>query len=374
VTKTFWLSTHVAYQCRDAGACCSAGWPIPLERSRVAAIERWGAPRAWLLSAPGAPDDIGGVLALGPDRHCVFHQTPVGDRGGCQIHHALGHRALPSACQHFPRVCLLDRRGVSVTLSHYCPTAAALLFAPPSPVTVVEGPPALPDGEPEGFDAREALPPFLTAGILMDDSSYAAWERHMIVRLTADPLLPPETAVAGLDLDAREMSNWRPGQTPLVEAISSLGERRREGAAVAVHSDRVCDLSSMLRDFEVARGAVPAPHAWPAAPGPVADLEAVWRGQVAPAWMSLAPVVHRFLAAHAFGSWMAYQGNGLLSVIRSLRLALAVLRVESIRQCLATGLPLDRDHLKHSICQTDLLLVHFAQREELARRISALSA
>ena len=177
--RTFWLSCHASYACRDSGACCSSGWEIPLEAGRVAAIGRaidTGAipvSPAWLQSVEHAPAEIAGVILLTPTGRCVFHQDP-----GCAIHSALGHQAMPLACQHFPRICLIDPRGVFVTLSHYCPTAAALLFEPQRALTIVEGPPALPGGAmPEGLDARDALPPLASPKRLMDLDGYGEWER-----------------------------------------------------------------------------------------------------------------------------------------------------------------------------------------------------
>ena len=65
--------------------------------------------------------------------------------GRCRMHATLGHDALPLACRQFPRVTVEDPRGVSVTLSHYCPTAAGLLERDTAaPFTIVLDPPAFP--------------------------------------------------------------------------------------------------------------------------------------------------------------------------------------------------------------------------------------
>ena len=84
-------------------------------------------------------------------------------------------------CQHFPRVCLIDDRGVRVSLSHYCPTAAAMLVDDDGPVTIVAGPPAVPGrAMPEGLDVRDGLPPRLTERVLTDLEGMTAWERHVV--------------------------------------------------------------------------------------------------------------------------------------------------------------------------------------------------
>ena len=100
---------------------------IPLERDRVPSIAqaiaagRIAVEVPWLLPVVNQPADVAGLLTEFHGR-CVFHQSQR-----CSIQSVLDHRAIPVACQHFPRVCLIDDRGVSVTLSHYCPTAASLL-------------------------------------------------------------------------------------------------------------------------------------------------------------------------------------------------------------------------------------------------------
>jgi Fe-S-cluster containining protein len=312
----FCLSFHVPYSCRHSGACCSSGWDVALEKSRVGAIERaladhrLTAPARWLGAADGAPDDIAGVLARNSSGACVFHRAP-----GCAIHSALGQSAMPSACRHFPRIALIDRRGVFVTLSHYCPTAAALLFETEGPASIVEGPPVLPGGAvPEGLDAREALPPSASPRRLMDWESYAAWEARAVHTLTS-------------------------GVAP-ARALDAIG-----GGVNRVPPEAL---------FQLARAAVPSPLTWPEYL--TAESESVLD--------EAAAVVGRYLAAHAFASWMAYQGNGLAATILYLRVALAVLTVEVARH----------GSLRDGIRQADLLLRHLVDRETLAARLSVIAA
>ena len=63
----------------------------------------------------------------------------------CGVHRDHGEAMLPASCRHFPRRALIDDRGVFVTLSHYCPTAAGGLFDD-TPLTIVANPPAFPHG------------------------------------------------------------------------------------------------------------------------------------------------------------------------------------------------------------------------------------
>jgi tripeptide aminopeptidase len=127
----------------------------------------------------------------------VFFDADAGHL--CRIHTAAGLDALPSACRHFPRIVLHDDRGVFISLSHFCPTAAAMLLdgraealrptrwrgeAPPYTVgiRVVEAPASLDIGHLEGFEARGALPPLLRPGVLTDLAGYDAWERRRFAR------------------------------------------------------------------------------------------------------------------------------------------------------------------------------------------------
>jgi hypothetical protein len=313
------------------------------------------APAHWLHQQSDQPPDVAGVLNPDASGRCLFHSA------GCEIQRALGHDAIPSACRHFPRQCLIDARGVSVTLSHYCPTAASLLFAHAGGVEIVEGPPPV-IGHPEGLDARDALPPLLTPRVLMDVASYTAWEAHMIRVLAGSPddCRSPEDVLALLEEHAQSIATWRPGDVPLIEAIHSLPSHGHREAGV--------DFSTERRLFDLARSSLAPTHEWPDAPD---EGVVCWRRYVAPEWLRYAVVVRRFLAAHAFASWMAYEGNGVRSIVNSIHLALAVLRQEAVRVCRDENALIDSQHLKQSIQRTDLLLVHLADRRRLARAVSA---
>ena len=332
-----------------------------IEREIVA--QTVSAPAQWLQRVPDMPAGVGGVLARQHDGHCVFHVDTA-----CAIQRAAGHAALPSACQHFPRLCLIDARGVFVTLSHYCPTAASMLFDDRPAIdvtrgfrfaTIVEGPAALPSREiPEGLDARDVLPPMLTPRILMDHQSYEAWEQHMIRLLTTAHA--PENALATLDAHAATLVRWRPGAGPLIDAV------RATAAAPVVASDKTIDWDAVCRLFAITRASVPPTHTWPDMPS---GAPRVWTERIAPHWREFAPVIGRYLAAHAFASWMAYQGNGIESIVRSLHVALATLRIEAARGCEITGESLDAARLQEAIRRADLLLRHLIDREQLVRRL-----
>jgi hypothetical protein len=192
----FWLNFHLSYRCRHVGACCTAGWPIPVEAERAVLIEKG----EWLAA--------GGVLPVTESGECVFHHE------GCAVYE---HR--PLSCMHFPYVCMIDPRGVHVTLSHYCPTAASLLFEHRGPIEVVEGPSPVPLLEiPEGLDARQSLPPLrepsasprshAPRAALMSWEEFAQWERNELKTLPALVGDTPFADVIERYLAAKLFASW----------------------------------------------------------------------------------------------------------------------------------------------------------------------
>lgn len=292
--------------------CCTSGWPIPVERARVSAIDDAIARQViplrvepWVVADEGAPEDVAGMLALRDNGHCVFFEA---GRPGCSI-----HGVKPAGCNHFPYLCLIDQRGVHVTLSHYCPTAASLLFEHHGPIAIVEGPAPTGEDEVEGLDARESLPPVSAdQKTLMSFDQLSAWEREQIHGATIDDL----------------------------------------------HGDDVAL-------FHHARAAVPPPWSWPAPP---AHLDEIWWSLVAPAWQDFDEVLSRYAAAKLFASWSLYVGDGVEAAARTARIAAAVLRIETARQCGMLRRPLDRELMIEGIRQSDLLLVHYADPGLLAGR------
>jgi hypothetical protein len=241
-----------------------------------------------------------GHAARQPDGTCSFFE---GDTHLCAIHHASGFAALPLSCRMFPRVVLHDGRGTLISLSHFCPTAAALLFdtadlfATPY---IVDAPPPLTDvGALDGLDAREAWPPLLRPGVMMDIESYAEWER-LAIELMMREGSAPAAALDAIASATSRIAAWSPdGATPLLHAV-------REG-------------------FDM-----PAPSA--------------------AALAAHEPPLKRWLAARLFGNWIAYQGDGLDAIVRYLRGCLATFTTELARD----GSPLE------AIRRSDLLIVHNA--------------
>jgi Fe-S-cluster containining protein len=311
-----YLNVHAAYACRHSGACCSSGWDIPIERDEASRVHDAlatgrvaGSGVSWLRMAPAHADaETAGILALQPNGHCIFHRRSRASGAlGCAI-----HAMRPASCAHFPFVYVIDARGVHVTLSHYCPTAAALLFDVEQAPAIVEGPPIGP-GAPEGLDAADALPPVVPGSApprLMSWTDVDDWEARAVHDAIAEPM-------------------------PMAAALERFGG---------------------------ARAAVPAPLSWPDAPPGVADS---WHDRVEPSWSEWGGVIRRYLASKLVASWAMYLGDGPADVRRGVELARAVLQVECARQCARTAQALDRARLTEAIRQSDLLLAHYADRQAL---------
>jgi Fe-S-cluster containining protein len=312
--RTFRLGLHAGYACEHSGVCCTSGWAIPVERHRQPAMAaRAGAltdPRiTWLTPAPaGAPDEVAGVLAQRPDGACVFH----GAAGGCLV-----YEARPVSCEHFPFVVVLDPRGVHISLSQYCPTAAALLFHHEASLDIVAGDPVLPEGRlPEGLDAREALPPVASgsgAPRLMAWSEVSVWEQDAVRRWGASTQTPPPSpdAAALMDIYATVPPALPPWYVP-------------------------------------------------------ADLEDSWHRWGADGWHRWHAVIGRYLAARVVASWALHLGEGVALVDASVAQARQVLQAEMVRVCSADRAPLTRARMTQALRRADLLLLHHGDPRALA--------
>jgi hypothetical protein len=307
---------------------------------------------------PDLPEEAGAILERTDEGQCVFFERTSRK---CIVHSDLGEPALPATCRHFPRVAVRDWRGISLSLSHFCPTAAGMLFRDDVELTVVENPPGFPRTDYEGLSVDpEAFPPLLTPEVLMDVEGYSAWERHMVMRC-ADPHRHPESVLATLMRDARALAPWRPGGTTLADAVALLPRS-------IVEATPLDTLANSLAAHQEVLAAVPddlRPES------DVDQLEASYQQYVRGEWASFHLPLNRYLAAKAFASWTAYQGQGIATIVRGLEAALALVRVEASRECRDAGQPLDSGRLLQAIRSADFALNHLAVGEDLAAAWSA---
>jgi len=303
------LSFHAGYRCRHSGVCCRTAWDLPFAHE-----EREAAERLRLVSS-GAFRDAGDIsfASRREDGACVFLEGRERGTAACGIHRVAGHHVLPVACRMFPRVALHDARGWTITLSHFCPTAAALLFEAPGPVDVVEPSASVTDVGPlDGLDATNAIPPLLRDGVLMDLESFSEWESRAIRVLTAIGETP-DSAIERLEIVTDELAQWVPGTGSLIDAV-----RRAFDSRIDARPDT------------------------PETPESRA--------------------VKRWLAAHLFGNWIAYQGRGLRTIVRYVRACLDVFSVEVARD----------GNVLEAVRRSDFLIVHESDSQQLASSIDAI--
>src|SRR6185369_4873672 len=155
---------------------------------------------------------------------------------------------------------------------------------------------------------------------------------HMVGRC-ADPIASPEAVIATLVRDAAALRAYTPGNRSLVDAVASLPRD-------VIHAAPPASLDQSLASFAEVVAAIPDDLK----PEPDEQgLGEAFESLVAGRWTEWRGPVNRYLAAKAFASWTAYQGRGVLTIVRGLDAALALVRVEAARQCRNADAPLDAD-------------------------------
>lgn len=368
-TPVFVLSIHAPYACGRSGVCCASGWDIPVDMAERLAIGRAverrlvvpaqcddvaGAPMVWSRDAPDLPSPGVAVLARQASGDCVFLERSGQTR--CLLQTACGHEAMPMACQQFPRVSMADDRGLHVTLSHHCPTAADLLWRDDNrSVEVLEDPSGWSANRlVAGLDARGHWPPLLRPGVLFTHIEWTRWERFC-VGTWARAHQTPAAGLAALSNAAESLRRWTPACGPLGRHLdSTLGRWDEAGPA----DDEALDAADALRDWHAAWSAVPAPRATrPQAPG-APHVE-----RARDALDAERAAVSRYLASRCVASWAAYQCCGVRAFVASVRMAAHVLLVETARGSEASP----RARVREAVRRADLLLLHLAESAALAR-------
>ena len=362
------LSIHADYGCRHSGACCRSGWDIPVEPGIADGLDAavaggiLPAEPSWARPLPGLPHGARVVLRVSREGECVFHEPLA-----CAVHARLGPQALPSSCRQFPRVATLTPLGVSVTLSHYCPTAAELLFRDDRPLAIVDEPAAFAASWPyEGLDARGSYPPLLRPGVLASWPAHERFEAHAVATL-ARPGRAPEAALATLAATAERLRAWTVDDGPFDLFADAVLESAGPPPFASPQP-----LTGAFADWERAAAAVPASAGAPPSPRAAVrtpDMERLG-ALVDAGWSRRHAPLRRWLAAKAFGSWVALQGDGVRTTVASLRLALGVLRAEAARGCAQAARELDAPLLKQAFRRSDLLLQHLVDVQALARELS----
>ena len=358
--SAFCLDIHARYQCRHAGACCQ-NWSVPVEPTVVEIVNarqlrRHGFSGALFVASPD-PDETHRRTARDDRGDCVFFERDA-DRL-CVIHRDAGVAALPSACRHFPRKVLKDARGTLISLSHFCPTAAAMLLTT-APLAIVHAEPPLRLPPPmEGLDASEALPPLLRPGLLCDIDGYDAWERAGIETFARADL----TSDACIDLVAAAtevIRDWRPGDGTLSErvGVAFRGPRPRNSAGAGSHA-RAIETVATLTAGRVGTDAAP-----------IESFDVKWQRHIGAQFAGFDRGMRNYLAARLFANWIAYQGRGLRTIVEWLRTCTAVVRHQLLQRVLDAGAPPAPDDFIEAVRSADLLLLHVVDSAAFARHVA----
>jgi Fe-S-cluster containining protein len=342
------LSIHASYRCRHTGACCEQDWHIPVEAEVLHVVGALGiGPSAAGFARVGS--DM--VLARHPGGACVFFEA--GDGRLCSIHRQAGPGALPSACRHFPRMVLHDDRGTFIGMSHFCPTAAAMLLDE-GPLEIVEAPASLDVRGLDGFEARAALPPLLRPRLLADLEAYTDWESACIRTFARDDI-DLELAFGVIATATARVRGWKPGSVGLREWIAQAFELTAGAPAEPFGAAHQRHRAAALEPISPARF-----------PRYGDDGEAGW-AQGRRALRHFDRATRRFLAARLFACPIAYEGQGLLTLVEWLRTSLAVLQREAARDADLAG-RLSPAAFIEAVRRADLVLAHQADTRAFARR------
>jgi hypothetical protein len=345
------LSFHANYACRHSGACCTAGWAIPVEARLLPLL---------------------GVKVLVPDDQGACGHFDRKSRL-CVVQREYGEEMLPGSCYQFPRRALLDDRGTFITLSNFCPTAATLLCESEAALAIVASPPAFPEGRVyEGLDARGQWPPLVRPGLLFDFESYGRWEAFIVSTLAGDA--PVANQLAQIANAAERLRRWTPAGGAFAEwVIRTLDTATADPTALQLYrAIRTTDTYDALRRFVLVppqpRERVLATFGAPSTPGRALSSSPLhdWNGE--------ARAVRRYLASKAFASWSAYESRGVRTLVAELLVAEVVLRAECERASEAAGRPIDRALMIEAIRQSDLLLVHLIDRPQMIEWLGQIEA
>jgi hypothetical protein len=189
---------------------------------------------------------------------------------------------------------------------------------------------------------------------LFDADAYDALERHTVAVLTRDGQSIPDR-LADLEAWFEYLRRWHPARGSLLTDV--LGSRPVAPAAPAARAwpDETLWHGVIEAIPENLRGNVPE-----GIDGLADDADAIL------AVPHVARRVGRYLAARFFGGWVAYQGGGLRSTMASLRAGHTV-----VRHTLGLDPHSAPDaRLRRALRAADLLLVHLAAPEALARGYS----
>ncbi len=249
----------------------------------------------------------------------------------------------------FPRVAVLEPAQVSVSLSHYCPTAAGLLFREATEFGLVEDPPAFPSDWPiEGLEASGGYSPLLRPGVLLGFDGLRAFENSSVAVLSGTSGV--RTALDQIESAVHRIRGWTPAQG-LVPAF--VASSFRQASTDPIHRRAVTD---------------PRPLLLASTPTEAANLPPLpaFTGSVPEIRPDIDIALRRYLAARLIGGWILFQADDLATVIAYLRVCLdSVFFFASAHE--GAGAAVDR--WREAIRAADLWLLHHCDPELIAANL-----
>ena len=312
-------------------------------------------PAPALEHAGQLPEGAAAVLTPLADGAC-----PAFDRAGgnlCAVQRRLGHERPACGVPALPPRDAARAGCVRVTLSHFCPTAAWMLFRPDvARLDIVADAAGIADRrEHEGFDARHTIPPLLRPGVATDAGDVPAPGSGISsARWTPDGLTAEDALARG---------RTRRGGAPRVDAGPDHARRpcrarHCRGRRADGPGRRGWHMPTARRSRLFRRRPLRCPRTRAARVRRTAPRPRTARGS-SPRWARL-PRPSALPGCAAFGAWSAYLGEGLRTQVAMLAVALAAVRVEAAREAAAHARPLDEPLLHAAIRSADLLLHHLS--------------
>ena len=213
----------------------------------------------------------------------------------------------------------------------------------------------------EGLDARDALPPLLRPGLLCDVEGYDTWERAGLATF-ARTNCRYTTCLADFAAATEVIRRWKPGARTLSNCVLAVFADKSADASIGWSHDRAIQRVARLTAGSAGDDLTSIPH-----------FEEQWNERAGANeidWFDLA--MKNYLAARLFGNWVAYQGQGLRSIVEWLRTCASVVRHFVWQRLSASGRPLDHSVFIESVRSADLLLLHVLDSGSFARDIASL--
>jgi len=143
--------------------------------------------------------------------------------------------------------------------------------------------------------------------------------------------------------------------------LAAFAHKTADASAVRSH-DRAIQRLARLTAGSAADDLTSIPH-----------FEEQWNERVGVSpidWFDLG--MKNYLGARLFGNWVAYQGQGLRSIVEWLRTCAALVRHFVLQRLIGSGLALDHSVFTESVRSADLLLLHVLDSGLFARDIASL--